>query len=204
MQPSMSKDDLVTYLFYILEQCEIPFSTCDSITYDENIYKPLDFTIDLSAITPFGNGDAKKIIHYAGEEADQEEFDRMLDMINNPVVVEEEVVEEPIEELPKIEIERPLKPGESKAQLEEAKQEEKVEPKAVEEKKPEVIVKKEREIPLTEKLGINVNSVIENENYALKEKKIFKGSRSKNTTICIFAGIIVVLALAALGIAIYK
>ena len=205
MQPSMSKDDLVTYLFYVLEQCEIPFSTCDSITYDENLYKPLDFSIDLSAITPFGNGDAKKIIYYEGEEADQEEFEKMLDLINNPVVVEEEVIEEPVEELPKIEIERPLKPGESKAQLEEAKVEEvKVEPKAVEEKKPEVIVKKEREIPLAEKLKIDINSVLENENYALKEKKIFKGSRSKNTTVCIFAGIIVVLALVALGIAIYK
>ena len=32
------------------------------IVYDESIYKPLEFTIDLSAITPFGNGEAKKII----------------------------------------------------------------------------------------------------------------------------------------------
>ena len=37
---------------------------------------------------------------------------------------------------------------------------------------------------------------------ALKEKKLFKNSRSKNITICVFAGLIVILAGVALGIAI--
>ncbi len=207
MQPSMSKDDLVTYLFYILEQCEIPYSTCESITYDEAIYKPLEFTIDLSAITPFGNGDAKKIIHYEGEEADSEEYNAMLDLINNPVVVEPVVEEVPVEELPKVEIERPLRPGETRAKVEEQKaepivEEQKAEP-IVEEKKVEApVVKKEKVIPLSEKLGIDVNKVEENEKYAEREKKVFKNSRGKNVVICVFAGIIVVLALVALGIAI--
>ena len=59
MQPAMSKDDLVTYLFYILEQCDIPYSSVSSIIYDEDMYKPLQFTIDLSAIAPFGNNEAR-------------------------------------------------------------------------------------------------------------------------------------------------
>ncbi|MBQ6784088.1 MAG: hypothetical protein IJP63_08820 [Acholeplasmatales bacterium] len=203
MQPAMSKDDLVTYLFYILEQCEIPYSTVSQIVYDESIYKPLEFTIDLSAITPFGNGDAKKIIHYQGEEADSEEFNKMLDLINNPVEIVEEPVEEKVEELPAVEIERPLKPGETKAVLEELKKEPiKEEPKPQEIKIEQAPVKKEVVVPLKDKLGIDINSTIPNEQYALKEKKLFKNSRSKNITICVFAGLIVILAGVALGIAI--
>lgn len=201
MQPAMSKDDLVTYLFYILEQCEIPYSTVTQIVYDESIYKPLEFTIDLSAITPFGNGEAKKIIHYQGEEADEEEFNKMLDLINNPVEIVEEQEEEV--ELPEVEIERPLKPGETKAVLEELKKEPiKEEPKPQEIKIEQAPVKKEVVVPLKDKLGIDINTTIPNEQYALKEKKIFKNSRSKNITICVFAGLIVILAGVALGIAI--
>ena len=201
MQPAMSKDDLVTYLFYILEQCEIPYSTVSQIVYDESIYKPLEFTIDLSAITPFGNGEAKKIIHYQGEEADEEEFNKMLDLINNPVEIVEE--QEEVVELPEVEIERPLKPGETKVVLEELKKEPiKEEPKPQEIKIEQAPVKKEVVVPLKDKLGIDINTTIPNEQYALKEKKIFKNSRSKNITICVFAGLIVILAGVALGIAI--
>ena len=204
MQPQMSKDDLVTYLFYILEQCDIPYSTVSQIVYDESIYKPLEFTIDLSAIAPFGNSEAKKIIHYEGEEADSEEFNKMIDLINNPVEIKpEEEKPEPVE-LPEVEIERPLRPGETRAQYEASLKpvEIKEEPKPVEIKVETPPVKKEVVIPLKEKLGIDIDKSIPNDQYALKEKKMFKNSRSKNVTIAVFAGLIVILACVALGIAI--
>lgn len=206
MQPSMSKDDLVTYLFFILDQCEIPYSNVESITYDEALYTPLKFTIDLSAIAPFGNAEAKKIIHYEGEEADLEEFNKMIDLINNPV--EPVVIEEPkYENLPEVEIERPLRPGETRNNLaNELKKEETKEP--IKEEPKEIIeapvVKKEKVIPLKDKLGLDINKVTVNENYASREKKIIASGKSKNITLGIIAGVIVILACVALGIAIWK
>lgn len=211
MQPAMSKDDLVTYLFFILEQCEIPYSNVESITYDESIYTPLKFTIDLSAITPFGNAEAKKIIHYEGEEADQEEFNQMLDLINNPV--EPVVIEEPkYEELPEVEIERPLRPGETKEAYkkeQEAKEETKVELPEVKVEEVKVkeeapVIKKEKVIPLAEKIGLDLNKVVVNEDYASKEKKMIASSKSKNIAVGVIAGVVVILACVALGIAIWK
>ena len=126
----------------------------------------------------------------------------MLDLINNPVEVPE-IIEEEKEELPVVEIERPLRPGESRIKPEEKKEEKKTEPKE-EVKVMEAPVKKEKVIPLKDKLGIDIKTSIPNDKYALREKKIFKNSKGKNVTICVFAGIIVVLALVALGIAIIK
>ena len=209
MQPAMSKDDLVTYLFYYLDQCEIPYSSVESITYDPTVYGPLDFTVDLSVIPLFGDGVAKKIIHYEGEEADSEEFERQLDLINNPVENQEEpigITDEDLEEEPESEpitdaekqIDRPLRFGETKAsfdeekrakaealEIEEAKKREAEEAekimKELEAKRlEEERIKKEQSIPLATKLGVDVKKSEPNDQYGSnKIKNLGKSNTAK-------------------------
>ena len=227
MQPAMSKDDLVTYLFYYLDQCEIPYSSVESIIYDSAIYSPLEFTVDLSVIPLFGDGVAKKIIHYEGEENDQEEFERQLDLINNPV----EVVEDPIgivdedlaqeEEAPVTEadkqIDRPLRFGETMASFEEDKKAKAEAEAEAEAKRLEAIaaeklmkeieakrleeerIKKEKAIPLATKLGVDVKSKEPNEQYG--SNKIKNLARS-NTSKIVWSFVGTVLA-AAIGVLVW-
>lgn len=176
MQPTMSKDDLVTYLFYYLEQCEIPYSNISDIKYDKAIYDPLEFSVDLSQISPFGLSDAKKIIHYDGEDLDKEKFDELIDSINNPKI-EEEIIEEIVEETKptKVEIERPLRPGEFKK--EEPKENNIIENKVSNNNENIVIIEeekikeepKEKHVPLKDLIGVNVKEKEMNALYAAKK-----------------------------------
>jgi len=90
LQPQLDKSGIVYYLFYYLSQCEISLTEIENIMTSD-IYKPLDFTVDLAKISPFGNTDAKRIIHYENEELDTDKMNEILESINGE---EEEVIEE--------------------------------------------------------------------------------------------------------------
>ena len=101
MQPAMGKTELVTYLFYYLEQCSMEYTSFSRVVIN-SLYEPLDFTVDFSAINAFQADDATKVIHYEGEENDIEEFNQVLleEDIDDEEVPEELVEEKPIEEAP--------------------------------------------------------------------------------------------------------
>lgn len=98
MQPNMSKPELITYLFYFLEQCEIPTTGVGTINSSPK-YEPLEFRIDLNAIDSFGQSDAKKVIFYAGDHDDQDEMNEILEGVNTV----EEKPEDTTEEVPSAE-----------------------------------------------------------------------------------------------------
>ena len=96
MSSNMNKSQLVTYLFYILSQCEIKNTSIRRIEFSE-MYKPLEFTVDMSLFKGFYRDDTKRVIHYVGEENDyfpilepKEEI-----VVDNPIpLTEPKVVEE--------------------------------------------------------------------------------------------------------------
>lgn len=57
MQAAMSKNDLITYLFYYLEQCEIDYTSIKRVELTPE-FEPLSFTIDFSLINNFQSDDA--------------------------------------------------------------------------------------------------------------------------------------------------
>lgn len=107
MQPNMSKQELITYLFYFLDQCEIPTTSAGEISFDSR-YIPLEFRVDLSQIDSFNNSVAKKVIFYQGDNDDESQMKSIIDSENNPKPVlteadledsrEEKVEEKPYEE----------------------------------------------------------------------------------------------------------
>jgi len=104
MQPNMSKQELITYLFYFLDQCEIPTTSAGEISFDSR-YIPLEFRVDLSQIDSFNNSVAKKVIFYQGDNDDESQMKSIIDSENNPkpVLTEadlEDSVEQKIEEKP--------------------------------------------------------------------------------------------------------
>lgn len=90
MQPSMSKQELITYLFYYIEQCEIEQTSVKRIEIP-NEFIPLEFTVDLSAVTTFKDGDSKKIIHY---ENDSDDLDAFEEILKKSLEEDEEEIEE--------------------------------------------------------------------------------------------------------------
>ena len=97
MQPNMSKQELITYLFYFLEQCEIPTTSAGEVTFDSR-YQPLEFRVDLSAIDSFNNSTAKKVIYYAGDHDDESQMKSIIDSENNPkqVITEADLEDTPV------------------------------------------------------------------------------------------------------------
>ena len=77
MQPNMSKQELITYLFYFLDQCEIPSTSAENVKVPD-LYKPLEFKVDLSVIDSFGNGLPKKVIFYQNDQADEEKLNSII------------------------------------------------------------------------------------------------------------------------------
>ncbi|MBR3617088.1 MAG: hypothetical protein IKN46_00265, partial [Acholeplasmatales bacterium] len=90
MSANLSKKQAITYLFYILSMSEIETTSIKRIEVPEE-YLPLEFTVDLTKVSVFKNSEPKKIIHYKGEENDNEEF--------NQVLIEEKEAEEEEEAL---------------------------------------------------------------------------------------------------------
>ena len=67
---NMSKSELVNYLFYILEQCQITTTSVRRIeTY--GMFEPLEFVVDMSAFKGFKADDTKRVILYRGFEHDE-------------------------------------------------------------------------------------------------------------------------------------
>ena len=96
MQPNMSKQELITYLFYFLDQCEIPTTQAEEVKFDDK-YKPLEFKVDLSQIDAFNNSVAKKVIFYEGDTQDESEMNSIIESENHkndPVDVTEDMLEE--------------------------------------------------------------------------------------------------------------
>ena len=85
MQPNMSKQELITYLFYFLDQCEIPSTSAENIKVPDN-YKPLEFKVDLSVIDSFGNGENKKVIFYQNDQADEEKLNAILQGLKDSAI----------------------------------------------------------------------------------------------------------------------
>jgi len=94
MQPSMSKSELITYMFYFIEQCEIEQTSVRRIELPEE-FNPLEFTVDLTAVTTFKDSDSKKVIHY---ENDSDDKDAFLEILRKAQEEEEDEIEEEIEE----------------------------------------------------------------------------------------------------------
>lgn len=70
MSSNMSKSELVNYLFYILEQCQITTTSVRRIeTY--GMFEPLEFIVDMSAFKGFKADDTKRVILYRGFENDE-------------------------------------------------------------------------------------------------------------------------------------
>lgn len=93
MNQTLSKDDAITYLFYMLDSSKIETTSVKRYLIPEE-YKPLKFTVDTSAISHFGKGEAEKVIHYEGEENDLEAFQNSLvekeEKIENAEIVTKE------------------------------------------------------------------------------------------------------------------
>ena len=92
MQPNMSKTELITYLFYFLDQCEIPTTSMDEIKSSPK-YEPLEFRVDLQAIDSFGNSDPKRVIYYAGDHEDSNEMAEVIKEASEKSLEEEPILE---------------------------------------------------------------------------------------------------------------
>ena len=77
MHATLTKKDTVNYLYYSLESGELEKTSVRRFDIPAE-YKPFVFTVDLNAVSVFGNSEPKKIIHYAGEDEDTEEFNQVL------------------------------------------------------------------------------------------------------------------------------
>ena len=111
MQPLMTKEDVVDYLFYYLEQCEILTSSITEIA-SEDIYDPLKFRVDLKAISLNEDEPAKKVISYDGDEADADKLQEVLDSFKVEEVEEEDASTDFIGFSPIEKLKAPILPGE--------------------------------------------------------------------------------------------
>ncbi len=72
MSAQLTKSEAVTYMFYLLDKVKLEKSSIKSLVVPKEGYTPLDFTVDLDLVDPFGKNEPKKIIHYEGEEEEDE------------------------------------------------------------------------------------------------------------------------------------
>ncbi len=66
---NMTKKELIAYLFYILEQCEISITSVRRIEVLPE-FEPLDFTVDLTVFKGFKRDNTRRVIIYEGCEND--------------------------------------------------------------------------------------------------------------------------------------
>ena len=211
LQPSLNKEDYVTYLFYYLDGCEIVHSDIENVVYPES-YNPIEFTIDLSQINVFSDDDAKRLVHFEGDDNPEyvEKINKIIDDYNRPEEEENKDV-----------IQAPLRPGEKTMaddeadfeledfekeieKEEEAKADDVVENlddetiQAIIAKDQEEETKEEEEI-VVEK--IDITNVIKNEEYGSKKLKDLKNGNRKIVilssviTVCVLLGAFLIYAL---------
>ena len=66
---NMRKSEAADYLFYLADGLVFERSTVGKLEYD---VPPLDFKVDMKAVNPFGRGPVKKVIYYAGDDAEED------------------------------------------------------------------------------------------------------------------------------------
>lgn len=144
MSSTLSKKDLITYLSYLLDKGQLETTSIRRFEIPLE-YEPFVFKVDLKAVSVFGNGAAKKVIHYVGEDSDKEEYNQVL--IAEAKAEEEEALEE----------------AAAKAAEEEAKQRAIEEQRALEQQKAlEAIQEKERaELAAEPGLDVSEGEVVE-------------------------------------------
>ncbi|MGM9969755.1 MAG: hypothetical protein ACI35S_05090 [Anaeroplasma sp.] len=129
MQPSMGKQELITYLFYYLSKCHIEQTSLKRIEIP-NDYLPLDFSIDFALINNFTDLEPKKVIHYKNEEKDIENYNQSLIDSTMPLNEEDielnEIIEEEVEPIEIVEEE--VEPIEIVEEVETTEMVEEVEP----------------------------------------------------------------------------
>ncbi len=96
MQPNMSKNEMITYLFYFVEQCELAQTSIRRIEISDE-YLPLEFKIDFSVLNTFGSGEDKRIIYYQGYENDSEELNEIIMPNSEEILSDEELAEIPVD-----------------------------------------------------------------------------------------------------------
>ena len=90
MSSQLNKQELVTYLFYLIDKKKLEKSTIKELIIPDE-FKPLEFTVDIDSVNPFGNADPVKVIHYEGEdkEIEKEKIVLIEDKLENDVEVKE-------------------------------------------------------------------------------------------------------------------
>ncbi len=217
LQPSLTKEDYVTYLFYFLESCEIVTTSINTIIASEN-YDPIEFKVDLSQISVFGEAEAKRIIHFEGDDDPEynEKMDKIIEDINKPLeptfipFEKTEAVDAPIRpgeqtmadddadfELEDYEIEE-VNEEAKEAETEEVKEPE--EPSMTDEEIHALIAKDQveentDEETVTDGEKIDISKVIKNDEYASKKLKELKnGNRKIAILSCLIGVSVLVLA----------
>ncbi len=216
LNPTLAKEDHITYLFYYLDGCEITTTSLNDIV-STDIYEPLDFKVDLSQINVFGEGEAKRIISFDGDDDPEyvEKINEIIDKANNPQK------DEPVEQEA---IAAPLRPGEKtmdddeegdieledfEIALDEEKKKTEEETKKQEE---EIALNDEEIMKLIEKDNedksvepevvvekIDISNVVKNDEYASKKLKNLKyGNRN-----IIILSVVISFILIVLGFVIY-
>lgn len=95
---NMTKKELIAYLFYILEQCEISITSVRRIEILPE-FEPLEFTVDMSVFKGFKRDNTRRVIIYEGCENDP--FDPLVeeepteDDILNCIPSKDEIAENP-------------------------------------------------------------------------------------------------------------
>ena len=188
MQPLMTKEDTVDYLFYYLEQCEILTSSITEIA-SEDIYEPLKFSVDLKAISLNEDEPAKKVISYEGDEADHDKLQEVLDSFK---VGEEETQTDFIEFSPIEKLKAPILPGEL-APIQEYKEEEPVE-EISDEKIDEILENSKQEEVVDDTIDLDVTAIKNNE-YASERLKSLNRV-NKFLVLSVVGGVLAALVLA--------
>ena len=70
MSSNLNKPELVKYLFYILEQYKIVFTSVRRIKVTKE-YEPLDIEVDYTLLKGFIRNNSKRVILYPGCENDE-------------------------------------------------------------------------------------------------------------------------------------
>ncbi|MBO5711865.1 MAG: hypothetical protein J6R47_03410, partial [Acholeplasmatales bacterium] len=89
---NMTKAELVNYLFFILSQYDIPATTMKRVEILEE-YEPLEFKVDLNAVSNFKTDQPKKVIHFKHDSSDDEYYEALSDLYHT-TMQQSEIVEE--------------------------------------------------------------------------------------------------------------
>ena len=200
LNPTLNKEDYITYLFYFLDGCDIVTTSLEELKATPE-YEAKAYKFDLSQIGVFGDEEAKRIVQFEGDDDPRyvEAITDIIDAYNRSLKEEEEAEAEEAHSEPEEEkLFVPLRPGEKtmddddgnieleEFEIELAQNDPEPEPEPEAEDTPEELempieleeVKEEpKPEPVVEK--IDITNVIKNEEFASKKLKNLKnGNRN--------------------------